>query len=144
MVVVVSNVGSRVIPTLGRRWCDKPQLIWDVCLRERLTVRRCALGACGRSPKEIYGSSRRRVSHGTFFRFQALMYPTNLPPGDCSLETSDAPEHLPPPECCCRSTPTNLQSDAGWGPDRSTSRATRTRAGQVTFLLRCTRRLLPH
>ena len=54
----------------------------------------------------------------TVFRPRALTGPTDLSPGNRGLETPDTAEHRPSPGCYYRSTPTNIRSDAQWGPDR--------------------------
>ena len=93
-------------------------LFWNAYTRAPSTVRRYASGVCGRTPREIHRRSKRYVSHGTFFRSQALTDPTDVSPGDCGLETLDAPKYRPPSGCHSRSTPADLRSDARWGPDR--------------------------
>ena len=93
-------------------------LFSDAYARVPLTVRRCASGAYGRTPKEIYRRSRRHVSHRTFFRSRALTDPTDVPPGDRGLETPDTSEHPAPPRCYYQSTPTDILSDARWDPRR--------------------------
>ena len=112
-----NSEGYALTRMCSRNHARFPILFWDVCLRELLTGRRCASDACGRAPQEIYRRSKRYVSNSAFFHSQALMDPTDVPPGDCGLETQPS-KNRPPHGRYYRSTPTDLRSHAGWGPAR--------------------------
>ena len=81
-------------------------------------VRKYASDVYGHIPRETHRRPRRYFHSRTFFHSWALTDHTGLSRSDCSLEAPNASEHRPPSGCYYRSTPTDLRSDIGWGPDR--------------------------
>ena len=77
-------------------------------MREHFTVQRYAFGMCGRTPRETNKRPMRYVSDDMLSSSRALTDRIDLSPGDCSLETPDAPKYRPPSGRHHQSSPTDL------------------------------------